>query len=129
MEPCSQVRLHKSLFWFLPYPLPLTRKVPPPSHSLTTFSGKVQLVARAGLCRNVSGNIETEERSRAVPFSSPLQSCPYTHAFLSFFCHVPLYPPSASPGLPPTSPHLHFSHVRPNGDRFSSHLEGSAVSR
>lgn len=30
MEPCSQVRLHKSLFWFLPYPLPSTRKAPLP---------------------------------------------------------------------------------------------------
>lgn len=33
MEPCSQVRLHKSLFWFLPYPLPFTRKAP--LHPLT----------------------------------------------------------------------------------------------
>lgn len=70
-----------------PTPSPSLVK-PPPSHSLPTFSGKVQLVARVGLCRNVSGNIETEERIRAVPSSSPLQSCLNIHAFLSFFCHV-----------------------------------------
>lgn len=43
MEPCSQVRLHKSLFWFLPYPLPTSHPLTPCQPSAAKFNSSREL--------------------------------------------------------------------------------------